>query len=84
MKDRYPETFLGDPEIDFVLLAKSQGIEGERVSEPADLAAAMTRAKDAQAGGAPYVLDVKIANLGAGSGDAATWKTDYTFNAAAE
>ena len=27
--NKYPETFLGDPAIDFVMLAKAQGIEGD-------------------------------------------------------
>ena len=66
-QNRYPETFLGDPEIDFVMLAKAQGIAGERVDEPDDLAAALTRAKDVQAGGEPYVLDVRITNVGPGA-----------------
>ncbi len=66
-QNRYPETYLGDPEIDFVMLARAQGIEGERVDEPDRLSEALTRAKDAQAGGAPYVLDVRITNVGPGS-----------------
>ncbi|MEM6999928.1 MAG: thiamine pyrophosphate-binding protein [Pseudomonadota bacterium] len=66
-QNRYPETFLGDPEIDFVMLAKAQGIEGMQVDEPHDLAAALTRAKDAQAAGEPYVLDVRITNVGPGA-----------------
>jgi benzoylformate decarboxylase len=69
MKDqnRYPETFLGDPAIDFVMLAKAQGIEGQHVHEPGELDAALTRARDAQAAGEPYVLDVHITNVGPGS-----------------
>ncbi len=69
MKDqnKYPETFLGDPEIDFVMLAKAQGIDGMRVDEPGDLEAALKRGADAQAVGEPFLLDVKITNVGAGS-----------------
>ena len=66
-QNRYPETFLGDPEIDFVMLAKAQGIAGERVDEPEDLPTALTRAKEVQAGGEPYVLDVRITNVGPGA-----------------
>ena len=53
MKDqnRYPETFLGDPAIDFVMLAKAQGIEGMHVHEPRELEPALRRARDAQAAG---------------------------------
>jgi len=69
MKDqnRYPETFLGDPEIDFVLLAKAQGIDGMRVEDPKDLSAALKRGREIQSAGEPYLLDVRIANVGAGS-----------------
>ena len=69
MKDqnRYPETFLGDPEIDFVLLAKAQGIDGMRVEDPKDLNAALKRGREVQSAGEPYLLDVRIANVGAGS-----------------
>ncbi|MEZ5853346.1 MAG: thiamine pyrophosphate-dependent enzyme [Hyphomicrobiaceae bacterium] len=66
-QNRYPETFLGDPEIDFVLLAKAQGIEGMRVEAPGDLEGALRRGRDAQIAGAPFVLDVRIANVGAGA-----------------
>lgn len=66
-KNRYPETFLGDPAIDFVMLAKAQGIQGMRVEEPSELEAALKRGRDAQAAGEPFLLDVKIANVGAGA-----------------
>jgi len=66
-QNRYPETFLGDPAIDFVLLAKSQGIEGMTVTDPGDLEAALKRGSDAQAAGEPFLLDVKITNVGAGA-----------------
>ena len=69
MKDqnRYPETFLGDPAIDFVMLAKAQGIDGMHVHEPRELEPALQHARDAQAAGEPFVLDVRIANVGAGA-----------------
>jgi benzoylformate decarboxylase len=66
-QNRYPETFLGDPAIDFVMLAKAQGIEGQHVHEPAELDAALARAREVQAAGEPYVLDVHITNVGPGS-----------------
>ena len=66
-QNRYPETFLGDPAIDFVMLAKAQGIEGMHVHEPGELDAALQRGRDAQAAGEPFVLDVHIANVGAGA-----------------
>lgn len=66
-QNKYPETYLGDPEVDFVMLAKAQGIEGMRVDEPGDLEAALKRGSDAQAAGEPFLLDVRITNVGAGA-----------------
>jgi len=83
-QDRYPETYLGDPAIDFVLLAKSQGIEGEHVRDPGELDAALQRGRDAQARGEPYLLDVHITNVGLASGDdATTWHQKFSLNGAA-
>jgi thiamine pyrophosphate-dependent acetolactate synthase large subunit-like protein len=66
-QNRYPETFLGESAIDFVMLAKAQGIDGMHVHEPSELEAALQRGRDAQAAGEPFVLDVHIANVGAGA-----------------
>jgi benzoylformate decarboxylase len=65
-QNKYPETFLGDPAIDFVMLAKAQGIDGAHVHEPGELDAALQRGRAAQAAGEPYLLDVHITNTGAG------------------
>ena len=62
---------LMDPEIDFVMLAKSQGIEGLKVTEPSELEAALRRGVDAMTAGEPYVLDVRVATVGAGADS--TW-----------
>lgn len=77
-QNKYPETYLGDPEIDFVMLAKAQGINGERVDSPGDLDAALTRARDAQAGGEPYALDVRITNVGPGADQ--SWYKAFNLN----
>jgi thiamine pyrophosphate-dependent acetolactate synthase large subunit-like protein len=66
-QNKYPEVFLGDPEIDFVMLAKSQGIDGMRVRDPQELEKALRRGAEVIAGGEPYVLDVHVANVGAGA-----------------
>ena len=76
--NKYPETFLGDPEIDFVLLAKAQGIEGQHVNEPGDLDKALKRAKEVQASGEPYLLDVHITNVGAGADQ--SWYKAFKLN----
>ena len=51
---------LGNPGIDYVKMAGAYGIEGERVSEPGKLAAALRRCKRAMRDGRPYVVDVRI------------------------
>lgn len=66
-QNKYPETFLGDPAIDFVLLAKAQGIEGQHVHEPHELDTALKHAREVQAAGEPYLLDVHLANVGPGA-----------------
>ena len=68
---KYPEVYLGDPEIDFVMLAKSQGIQGARVDGPTDLEAALRRGVDAITAGEPYLLDVRVATVGTGADS--TW-----------
>ncbi len=80
-QNRYPETFLGDPAIDFVMLAKSQGIDGAKVEEPGDLEAALKRAAEVQAAGEPYLLDVRVTNVGAGSDQ--SWYMNYKASAQA-
>ncbi|MFH1605094.1 MAG: thiamine pyrophosphate-binding protein [Pseudomonadota bacterium] len=79
-QNKYPETFLGDPAIDYVMLAKAQGIEGMHVREPGELDAALTRGREAQAAGQPFVLDVHIANVGAGANQ--SWYMPYSLSAA--
>jgi thiamine pyrophosphate-dependent acetolactate synthase large subunit-like protein len=59
------------PEIDFVMLAKAQGIQGSEDREPTDLKAALRRGVDAITAGEPYVLDVRVATVGAGA--ESTW-----------
>ena len=68
---KYPEVYLGEPEIDFVMLAKAQGIQGSEVREPRDLKAALRRGVDAITAGEPYVLDVRVATVGTGA--ESTW-----------
>jgi len=70
-QQKYPEVYLGDPEIDFVMLAKSQGIEGRKVTEPRELEGALRRGADAMRAGEPYLLDVRVATVGAGADS--TW-----------
>jgi len=68
---KYPEVYLGDPEIDFVMLAKAQGIEGTTVREPGAIEAALRRGVDAIRAGEPYLLDIRVATVGTGADS--TW-----------
>jgi thiamine pyrophosphate-dependent acetolactate synthase large subunit-like protein len=68
---KYPEVYLGDPEIDFVMLAKAQGIEGTAVREPQAIEAALRRGADAINAGEPYLLDIRVATVGTGA--ESTW-----------
>jgi thiamine pyrophosphate-dependent acetolactate synthase large subunit-like protein len=60
--------YLGDPEVDFVGIAKSFGIKGEAVSSPSDIAPAMKRATQATRDGRPYLIDAILAQRGPGAG----------------
>ena len=76
--NKYPETFLGDPAIDYVMLAKAQGIEGQHVHEPQELDKALKRGKEVQSAGEPYLLDVHITNVGAGADQ--SWYKAFKLN----
>ncbi len=76
-KEQYPGMFLGDPAIDFSLLAKSQGVSGERVTEPDAIASALKRGLDAQQRGEPYVIEVVITRVGGGA--ASTWHQKFNL-----
>jgi benzoylformate decarboxylase len=68
---KYPGLYLGDPDIDFVKLAESQGIRGERVTRAADVAAAIRRGTAETRAGAPYVIEFVVSRIGGGS--ESTW-----------
>ena len=55
------------PDIDHIGIAKSYGLDGERVSKPGDLSAALKRAVKAEREGRAYVLDVLISKYGGGA-----------------
>jgi benzoylformate decarboxylase len=74
-QNKYPEVYLGDPEIDFVMLARSQGVDGMQVRDPQELEAALRRGTEVIAGGEPYLLDVRVANVGAGADS--TWYQQF-------
>ena len=65
---KYPGLFLGGPSIDYVELAHAQGVDGERVTQPQVLEAALKRGIDAIVReNRPYRLDVAVAREGLGA-----------------
>jgi thiamine pyrophosphate-dependent acetolactate synthase large subunit-like protein len=59
-------TYLGDPDMNFALMAEAHGIDGEVVMDQADLAAAIQRGIASTRAGKPYLLDVFTERWGAG------------------
>ena len=64
--DRYTGMHLGDPNIDFVKLAESQGVAGIKVDNEADLRPAIKRGIDATREGRPFLIDVEVRKTGGG------------------
>ncbi len=76
-EEKYPGMFLGDPEIDFAMLAKSQGVPGERVTEPDQIAPAIRRGLDATKRGEPYLVEVVVSRVGGGA--ESTWHQKFNL-----
>jgi thiamine pyrophosphate-dependent acetolactate synthase large subunit-like protein len=70
-------SYLGDPDMDFVSIAKGFGIKGEAVSSPNDIASAMKRAVRETKDGRPYLIDAILAQRGPGAG--ANWHPDISI-----
>ena len=68
---KYAGMYLGDPDIDFVKLAGSQNVAGERVTSGSELRAALERGINATKEGKPYLVEVVIARFGGGADS--TW-----------
>lgn len=73
---RYHGLYLGDPDIDFVKLAESQGVHGERVTSPADIATALKRGTAETRGGKPYLLEFVVGRVGGGADS--TWHQKFS------
>ena len=58
--------YLGKPDMDMASIAKGFGVDGERAKTPADLKAALGRARRKAAEGKPYLIDVEVARHGPG------------------
>jgi benzoylformate decarboxylase len=68
---RYPGLYLGDPNIDFVQLAASQGIGGERVTSAGDIAAALKKGTAVTRAGGSYLIEFVVSAVGGGADS--TW-----------
>jgi benzoylformate decarboxylase len=79
---KYPGLYLGDPDIDFVKLAESQGVRGERVTRAADIAPALKRGTAETRRGQPYLIEFVVARFGGGA--ESTWYQKVSPPRAAE
>lgn len=75
--DRYTGMYLGDPNIDFVQLARSQGIEGVRVERSGDLRKALQRGIAATRRGSPFLVEVDVQRTGGGA--ESTWHQAFSL-----
>ena len=75
--DRFTGMYLGDPDISFVKLAQSQGVEGALVENSADLRSALRRGIDATRGGSPFLVDVRVRRTGGGADS--TWHQSFNL-----
>jgi benzoylformate decarboxylase len=75
--NRFPGMHLGDPDIDFVKLAESQGVKGMRVERAADLPKALQKGRDATQAGEPFLIDVVVRTIGDGAGS--TWHQEFNL-----
>jgi benzoylformate decarboxylase len=73
---RYPGLSLGNPSVDYVALARSQGVEGERVATAKELEPALRRGVERTTReNRPYLIEVSVAREGVGAD--ATWDQDW-------
>ncbi|MCC7179000.1 MAG: thiamine pyrophosphate-binding protein [Acidobacteria bacterium] len=73
---RYPGLYLGDPDIDFVKLAESQGVQGQRVTSATDIAGALRKGTAETRAGNPYLIEFVVARIGGGA--ESTWYQKVT------
>jgi len=76
-ENRFTGMYLGDPEIDFLKLAQSQGVDGAFVENSADLRPALRRGIAATRAGEPFLLDVRVGRTGGGANS--TWHQAFNL-----
>jgi benzoylformate decarboxylase len=73
---KYPGLFLSAPAVDYVALARSQGVQGEAVATVKELEPALRRGVERiTRDNRPYVIDVTVAREGVGADS--TWYQDW-------
>jgi benzoylformate decarboxylase len=73
---QYPGLWLSAPAVDYVGLARSQGVDGESVSSPKELEPALRRGLERiMRENRPYLIDVTVAREGIGA--ESTWYQDW-------
>jgi benzoylformate decarboxylase len=71
----YHGMYLGDPDIDYVGLAASQGVGGIRVNSVSELEGALRKGVQTTLDGKPFLIDVGISRIGGGADS--TWHRDF-------
>lgn len=66
---QYVHDYLGNPDMNMASIAAGFGVKGEVVENPAQLKAALARARTATVEGKPYLIDVQVARRGIGWAD---------------
>ena len=75
---KYPGLNLAAPAVDYVGLARSQGVDGESVTTPKDLEPALRRGMERIVkGNRPYLIDVSVAREGIGADS--TWYQEWAL-----
>jgi benzoylformate decarboxylase len=64
--NKFVHDYLGKPDMDMASIARGFGVDGERAKTPADVKAALGRARRFAAEGKPYLIDVEVARHGPG------------------
>jgi thiamine pyrophosphate-dependent acetolactate synthase large subunit-like protein len=69
----YPLMYLGDPDIDFVKLAQSQGVEGIKVEKSSELLPALLKGIVETRAGRPFLVDVVVQTIKQQKHDQPEW-----------
>jgi len=56
--------YLGKPDMNMASISKGFGVDGEVANSPAELRAALGRARKASVEGKPYLIDAQVARVG--------------------